>query len=238
MSPIVALSLLLGCGIVGFAGWQSFWAEGGDDYHVAAPPPGPVPPKPEPVSTVPPRVKGWKAVSSDKYRLTYDVPKPWKVNSTGLLIGFEDADGKPLAAMSATAEYRAGRCGDEPVAKRAAAGFNQYVDGTVAQVAEHAAYKWAKAAYTPEEGTLPKVTVSRPRPVRAGRLTGQYVEADVAGISRTEPCLPPRAVVYIVAVPGLEKGTTVAFVIYADQGVAEAAPKETLEKIARSLRRH
>lgn len=205
-----------------------------DDYYI--PPPSAGSPSAEPVSTVPVKVAGWKAVTSEKYGFTYDVPKSWKINSPTLLIGFEDKDGKPLAAMSATAEYRKGFCASERVASRAATGFNQYVDGTVPEVAEHAARKWAKAAYTPDNGPEPNVSLSTPRTVSVGRLEGAHVVVDVTAISQAAPCQPPRALVHVVAVPGREKGKTVVFVLYADQGVDDAAPKRTLQKIAGSLR--
>ncbi|GLZ11213.1 hypothetical protein Acsp04_14480 [Actinomadura sp. NBRC 104425] len=225
---VVALVMLVGRHVLGI----------GDDDAYVAPPPSWEPPSPsaEPVSTVPVKVTGWKAVTSDKYGFTYDVPKSWRINSPTLLIGFEDKDGKPLAAMSATAEYRDGFCASERVSSRAATGFNQYIDGTVPQVAEHAARKWAKAAYTPDNGPEPNVSLSTPRTVSVGRHKGVHVVADVTAISQAAPCQPPRALVHIVAVPGREKGKTVAFVLYADQGVADAAPKRTLEKIAGSLR--
>ncbi|WP_329519924.1 hypothetical protein [Spirillospora sp. NBC_01491] len=215
-----------------------FFADSGDvagnlrhDVPTATPKPQP----PEPVSTVLPRVKGWKAVSSGKYGLTYDVPGSWRVKSPDLLIGFEDAGGKPTAAMSATAVFREGYCG-EP-AERAASGFNQYVDGVPAQVAGHAARTWAAGAYAREGALAPAVSLAPAETVRVGRVNAVHVRADVL-VKAPGGCVPPRAVVHALAVPatGTAAGKTTVFVLFSDQGVGDAASPRDLKRIVGSVR--
>ncbi|TDD73412.1 hypothetical protein [Actinomadura rubrisoli] len=189
-------------------------------------------PEPEPVSTVRPRVKGWKAVTSAKYGLTYDVPAGWQIKDPELLIGFEGADGRPSAAMSATAVFREGYCKH---AERAATGFNQYVEGGLKEVARHAANKWATNAYTPDDGQAPVVMLRAPEAVRVGRARAVHVRAAVVP-KNPGSCGSPSAIVDAVAVPGTGPGKTTVFVLFSDQGVPDAAPVRDLAKILGSLR--
>ncbi|TDB83319.1 hypothetical protein E1264_28870 [Actinomadura sp. KC216] len=209
-----------------------------DGAGVAASAPSPPSsPEPEPVSTVPPKVKGWRAVSSAKYGLTYDVSKAWRILPTGTLSGFEALKGeKGPVMMSSVAHYRDDVCKDgDTDYNRGGAGFNQYVDGTVSQVAQHAANKWATHAYNVEGAPAPVVTLSAPKTVKVGRAKGVHVRADVV-IKARGKCDAPAAVVHVVAVPGVGPGKTTAFVLMSDQGVPDAMPKAELTKVLGSLR--
>ncbi|HEU5023974.1 MAG TPA: hypothetical protein VFV01_03550 [Spirillospora sp.] len=196
---------------------------------------GPRPPEPEPVSTVRPRVPGFKAVTSAKYGLSYDVPASWRVRDPGLLIGFEPAGGEQRAAMSATAEFRLGFCRDAPGADRAAAGFQQYVDGGLAAVAEDAARKWATDAYAPDGGRPPAVTLKAPKTVRVGRAYAVRVHADAVP-NGGGACAAPSGSVDVLAIPGTGPGKTTVFVVLRDTGVPDAAPAAVVEKVIGSVR--
>lgn len=221
--------------IISWAGYQfSRGSEDtGDDTGISSVPDSP---EPEPVSTVRPKVKGWKAVTSAKYGMTYDVPPSWRIQPTETLIGFEGiGDGKPVA-MSSAAIFREDSCKDgDDEYSRGDAGFNQYVEGGLTEVAKHAANKWAKHAYTVEGSPAPSITLTAPKAVQVGRDKAVYVRADVV-VKAKGKCLSPTAVVHTVAIPGVAPGKTTVFVLLVDQGVPDAAPKADLTKILRSVR--
>ncbi|TDD30710.1 hypothetical protein E1287_28630 [Actinomadura sp. KC06] len=200
----------------------------------SAPPPSS--PEPEPVSTVPPKVKGWRAVSSAKYGMAYDVSRAWRILPTETLSGFDGLDGKEPVMMSSVATYRKDACKDgDTDYNRGSAGFNQYVEGDVSQVARHAANKWATHAYTVKGDPAPVVTLSAPKTVKVGRGKGVHVRADVV-IKAQGRCDAPAGIVHTVAMPGVAPGKTTVFVLMSDQGVPDAMPKAELTKVLGSLR--
>ncbi|MGP4027600.1 hypothetical protein [Actinomadura sp. 3N407] len=193
-------------------------------------------PEPEPVSTVPPKVKGWKAVSSAKYGLTYDVPPSWRILPPTTLIGWDAVKGGQRSMMSSAAVFREDTCKDgDDGYSRAHTGFNQYVDARLDEAAEHAANKWATNAYTVEGSPAPSIALSAPQTVRVGGAEAVHIRADVA-VKATGPCYSPTAVVHAVAVPGVAPGKTTVFLLLSDQGVPDAAPKAELKKILGGLR--
>lgn len=206
---------------------------GGGPGTVSSPPSSP---EPEPVSTVPPKVKGWTPVTSATYGLTYDVPAAWRILSSTTLRGYEGIDGGEPVAMSSTAVFREDACRDgDDEYDRGGTGFNQYVEGGVAEVAKHVANKWAAHAYHLDGAPPPAVAVGAPEPVRVGRAKAVHVRADVV-LKTRRTCLSPTAVVHAVAVPGVAAGKTTVFVLLSDQGVPDALPKAEITKVLRSLR--
>ncbi|WP_433326584.1 hypothetical protein [Spirillospora sp. CA-294931] len=193
-------------------------------------------PEVEPVATIPPRIKGWKAVESQKYALAYDVPSAWRVRSVGLLVGFEPRAGRQMALASSVAAWREDHCATERVSQLAGTGFQQYSTGKPADVARNAADKWTVDAYTPEHGNPPAVRYSGPKPVKVSGVKGFHVQADAKPTPGGKSCLPPRAVVHVVALPGRATGKTTVFVIWSDQGVPGAVPPRELKRILASLR--
>ncbi|MFI0368425.1 hypothetical protein ACH35V_11110 [Actinomadura sp. 1N219] len=207
-----------------------------DSGTSAAPPSPPSSPEPEPVSTVPPKVKGWRAVSSAKYGMAYDVSKAWRILPTETLSGFDGLDGKDPVMMSSAATYRKDACKDgDSSYNRGSAGFNQYIEGDVAGVARDAANKWATHAYTVKGDPAPVVTLRAPKAVKVGRDKGVLVRADVV-IKAQGRCDAPTAIVHAVAMPGVAPGKTTVFVLMSDQGVPDAMPKAELTKVLGSLR--
>lgn len=192
-------------------------------------------PSHSPEAQVRPKVSGWLGVGSEKYRLAYDVPPAWGINGPGVVLGFEDRRGQVRTAMSATAEFRRGYCPRRPNAARAAAGFNGYVDAALGPVARHAARRWADAAFETEDGRPPTVSLSAPRTLRLGGMRAVRVTA-TATVHSDDACEPQRGVVHAVATPGRGESKTTVFVIWADQGTADAAAPATLRKMIRSLR--
>ncbi|MFG2086596.1 MULTISPECIES: hypothetical protein [unclassified Spirillospora] len=232
LGPFVVAMLVIST----WAGFQvsSLGQDTGEDPGVSALPSDS--PEPEPVSTVPPKVKGWKAVSSAKYGMTYDVPSSWRILPSTTLIGWEGVREGERSMMSSAAVFREDSCKDgEDEYTRAHTGFNQYIEGGLTEVAEHAANKWATNAYTVEGDPAPSITVSAPKTVKAGREKAVHVRADIV-VRSTGRCDAPTAVVHTVAVPGVGPGKTTVFVLMSDQGIPDAAPKAEIKKILGSLR--
>ncbi|TDC57371.1 hypothetical protein E1281_05230 [Actinomadura sp. KC345] len=230
LGPFVVAMLV----IFSWAGHRIYGAGEDDGDGVAARPPDS--PRPEPISTVPPKVKGWDAVTSAKYGMSYDVPSSWRILPSTVLIGWEAAHGQDRSMMSTAAVFREDVCKDgDDEYTRAHTGFNQYVEGGLTGVAEHAAKKWAANAYTSEGDPAPSIALKAPESVKAGRKKGVHVQADVV-MKATGRCVPPTAVVHTVAVPGVGPGKTTVFILLADQGVPDAAPKAAIKKILGSLR--
>lgn len=198
-----------------------------------APPPGAVP------SSAPParaKVPGWKAVVAVKQGVTYDVPPDaWKVETPGTIVGFEDPTGKPEVSGSGAATYKEGDCQGQSGSWRAQTAVAGYRTADAAADARDAALKWATFGYTPDDnGGPPTVRIGAARPLNAGGVTGQEVSASVT-VYDNNPCSPPRAVVYTVAVP-LKTGEVAVLVVMADQGVSDQAADANLRKIAASVR--
>ncbi|WP_415949684.1 hypothetical protein [Streptomyces sp. KLOTTS4A1] len=64
-------------------------------------------------SAIDPVIPGWKVVVNPRHGTAFDVPPEWKVDSPGMMIGFEDEkseDGKPLIIMSAPAYFKENWC--------------------------------------------------------------------------------------------------------------------------------
>lgn len=231
LGPFVVAMLV----IFSWAGFQFYGLSQDDDgTGVSALPPDS--PEPEPVSTIPPEVKGWKAVSSAKYGMTYDVPSSWRILPSTTLIGWDAVKDGQRSMMSSAAVFREDSCKDgDDEYTRAHTGFNQYVEGGLTEVAEHAANKWATNAYTVEGDPAPSITLSAPKTVKVGRAKAVHVRADIA-VRSTGRCDSPTAVVHTVAVPGVGPGKTTVFVLLSDQGIPDAAPKAEIKKILGSLR--
>ncbi|TDC87943.1 hypothetical protein E1285_19370 [Actinomadura sp. 7K507] len=181
-------------------------------------------------------MKGWDAVTSAKYGMTYDVPSSWRILSSTVLIGWEAAAGEQQSMMSSAAVFREDSCKDgDDEYTRAHTGFNQYIEGSLTGVAEHAAKKWATNAYTVEGDPPPSIALRAPEAVKAGRKKAVHVRADIV-VKSTGRCVSPTAVVHTVAVPGVAPGKTTVFILLSDQGIPDAAPKAEIKKILGSLR--
>ena len=227
--------------VVGFLAWSmsrlnSASQNLGRGIDSLSPVPMPPTPEPEPVSTVPPKLKGWKAVTSAKYGFTYDVPQSWRILSPTTIRGYEGVNGGKTIGMSSVAVFNEDACTDgNERFDRGSIGFNQYTGGEPADVAKHAANKWAVGAYSTDGSAAPAVTLGEPETVRVGRAEAVRVRAEVT-LKAKGKCLPPTAIVHTVAVPGTAAGKTTVLVVLADQGLPDAAPQRALTRIVGTLR--
>ena len=195
-------------------------------------------PAPGTSPSVRPRIAGWQGVASVNHDLAYDVPPGWQLKSPSTIVGFEDDDGKPLAAMSGAAGIERGDCttvrsgvsGGEAPDTSASAKLSD-LPGT----AQYGARRWANAGYKPKNGRAPTVRLSGPTRVTLGGVTGYQVTANVTVNGRRGTCDPPSAVVYAVAFPST-KGDPVLFVCYADRGIPNATSDQDIRRVISTLR--
>ncbi|MFV2176314.1 hypothetical protein ACFHW2_09375 [Actinomadura sp. LOL_016] len=230
-SPFVAAIAIVPAIVVGL----EMHRDGREGPAAAATSESPPSPEPEPVSTVPPEVKGWKAVTSAKYGYTYDVPRSWRAMPSTTLSIWEDEKGD-MTGLSSVAHLE-GRClnGAEHDYNFATAGFHQYVDGGLRGSAEHAANNLATLAFTPQDGPAPVVQAGRPETVRIGKVEGVRVRAS-ATVRGRDGCMMPRGVVHTVSLPGTAAGHWTVFALVAAEGAPQAVPAKRLARIAGSLR--
>jgi hypothetical protein len=237
---VVAIVIIAGVLLVGVAIGGIVLLSGGHENKqqpvtVQAPS---VQPSAEPSSAPPAQAKvpGWKAVVAVKHGVTYDVPPSWSVKPPGVIIGFEDPNGKPQVGGSGAATYKEGYCQGHSGSWRAATAVTGYVTTDPAADAKDAARKWATNGYAPDSGgSAPTVAVGAPRPISVGGVTGQEATATVTVRDRRNPCSPPGAVVHTVAMPP-KNGQVAVLIVIADQSVSDAAADADLQKIAGSLR--
>lgn len=183
-----------------------------------------------------PTIPGWHAVVAVKHGVTYDAPPSWSVKTPDTIIGFGDSKGNPQVAGSGAATYKDGYCSGHPGSSRAQASVTGYVTTDPAADAKDAAQKWATYGYeTDENSPAPSVTISGPTPMNAGGVQAQLATATVTVHDTANKCMPPRAIVHVVAVP-TKDGKVAVLVVLADQGVADAAPDSDLQKIAATVR--
>ncbi|RJL32204.1 hypothetical protein D5H75_17560 [Bailinhaonella thermotolerans] len=196
-----------------------------------SPPPIPTPNPPPPMK---PTVAGWQAVFSTKRQMAYDVPSRWQVRTPTTIIGFEDADGKPLVGMSGAAKLYKGKCGGED-RSLGGAGVQEADSNDSAAVARFFAGLWADAAYRTEDDERPQVTLGPPKPIKLDGRKGRVVTA-TAVRARSEKCEPPRGQVYVAAIPKAEGDGNVVLIIYAHRGVADSIPEYEINKIISTFR--
>jgi hypothetical protein len=211
---------------------------------ISAPPsaplvPGPSAPGSLPTSappSAPAKVPGWRAVVAVSHGVTYDVPPTWKVQSPTMIVGFEDAHGRPEVAGSGAADYKQGYCHGHSASWRAETAVAGYATTDLAADAADAARKWGTYAYTPDNGQAPAVSLGAATAVDAGGTPAKEVTATVTVRDHSDACNPPRGVVHAVATT-LKNGKVAVLIVVADQGVGDAAADADLQKIATSLRR-
>lgn len=196
-------------------------------------------PVPSPTSsTVRPQIAGWQGVAAVKHRLAYDVPPGWKVQSVGMIVGFEDAEGNILAGMSGAAGIQQGECTRIQTGVSGGSAPDTSPSATTSELpstAQYAARRWANAGYTPKNGSAPSVQLSSPVRVVRGGITGYHVTATVTLNGTRGPCDPPRAVVHTVAFPSTE-GDPVVFITVADRGVPLEQSDDLISRTISSIR--
>jgi hypothetical protein len=189
---------------------------------------------PEDIQTDP-VIPGWQGVLSPRDKAAYDTPPDWQVESPGTIVGFEDNEGKPVALMHGVATYKPDACPDSPGSYRGHVGFVTADDLDPKKAAPGAAKLFADAAALNEDGTKARVTVSAPTPVKVAQNSIDAVRAS-ATLTNDKPdgCDAPS--IEFTAIAFKTGGQTGLFMMYMDQGTADALPADVAEQVISSVR--
>ncbi len=206
-----------------------------------APAPGPTASAPRPSSTpslpsVPPVVPGWSAVPSREL-VAYDVPPEWKVESPGLLTGFETSGGAhEVVSMHNAATFKPSACTGAPTSYRARAGLVSPKGQRAESAAAEISRQWATVAGVHKDGSASPIGEMTVSPVK---IAGGTLDATMATttLTVTEPdSACPAPTMTFTAVSFVRDGALVVFMLYADQGVPDALPQDAATKVVGSLR--
>ncbi|MEU5420948.1 hypothetical protein ACH4UT_12095 [Streptomyces sp. NPDC020799] len=181
---------------------------------------------------VKPVIDGWKVVVSSKRHLAFDVPAEWSVDSPGMSVGFSDAKGKPLITMSSPAYYKQGSCGKN--SQKAAAG-SKGAQGAKSEesAAKIEAENWLIAGYDQKQTGKLDSTDAKPFKSDHG-ITGYAASATVTGVKKTDKCSSDGKSWTVTYKDTNDDLAT--WVLYADKGVDDELPDDTVKKIMSSLR--
>ncbi|WP_312018620.1 hypothetical protein, partial [Streptomyces sp. I05A-00742] len=190
---------------------------------------------------------GWQTQTYERHGFSYDVPgkgDKWKVLPGDTMISYTDK-GKPVVAMTGTANFREGGCSSNPNPDTfGEAGKGQLAtvgttgggkDGDLQTNARNWAGNWGVMAYGGIGANKPKIEVSQATPWRKNGVEGYTATAKVKVTHRPSACVPPTAIVKSIA-QKMPDGTFHGWVIYADQGVPDALSEEQIDKIMNSVR--
>ncbi|WP_240152162.1 hypothetical protein [Streptomyces mobaraensis] len=190
---------------------------------------------------------GWQSQVYERHGFAYDVPgkgEKWKVLPGDTMISYT-ADGKPVVAMTGTANFREGGCSSNPNPDTfGEAGKGQLAtvgttgggkDGDLRTNARNWAGNWGVMAYGGTGANKPKIEVSQATPWKHNGIEGYTATAKVKVTHRPSACVPPTAIVKSIA-QKLPDGTFHGWVIYADQGVPDALSEEQIDKIMQTVR--
>ncbi|WP_328403140.1 hypothetical protein OHS70_31895 [Streptomyces sp. NBC_00390] len=191
-----------------------------------------------------PTIEGWKVVTNPKHGTQFDVPADWEVAGSGVSVGFDDEkknDGTPAAIMGAPAEYKSkwctldtdkdGRKEEWDLATTGTKGASGAKD--TAEAARGTAYQWAWAAYAQTEEDKVKVSPAKEYTTKSG-LQGSVATATAKGVKKTNKCeTDGKAIAF-----GFknEKGDFKSWVLYANAGIPDEVPDETIQKILSTVR--
>ncbi len=244
----VAALALIGTGI-------AYGLHGGGNGPAAA---GPPPSRPASAASAPsdgepgvsrqddvkPVFPGWQTQTRESHGFRYDVPpaaEHWKVFDPDIVDAYTDSHGKPLVAMSGTADYREGGCASAVTQGIGTAGKGQLAQigtqggaGDLPTNAVNAAGNWGFAAYGGPEHK-PRIRMGTPVPWKRNGIDGYTVTARITVTYRPSSCVPPTAIVRSIA-QRLKDGSVHEWVIYADQGVPNALTESEIEKIMETVR--
>ena len=188
-----------------------------------------IPPKVAPV------VAGWQTVEGREF-VAFDVPPDWKIEAPSVLTGFETSGGPhQTVIMHNPATYGRGACSGASSTYRAKAGFVSPKGQPAGTAARNISAQWATVAGVKADGSRSPVGPTRLSTVR---IAGGSITANVATtvLTVTEPGDCPAPTMSFTAVSFDVKGQVVVFMLYGDQGVADALPQNVATTIISSLR--
>ncbi|WP_326812211.1 hypothetical protein OIE62_08360 [Streptomyces scopuliridis] len=200
-------------------------------------------------SAAEPTIEGWKVVTNPKHGTQFDVPADWEVSKPGVISGFEDVkkgDGSPAITFSAPAFYKSkwcsqdtdkdGKMEDSSLGGTGTKGGRGAKD--TASAAQNEAGSWVWAAYAqeePEASLKEKVNVSKSEAFTTTTgLKGHFATAATTGLTKKNKCdTDGKSIAFTFA---NAKGDFSTWVLYANKGVPDEIPDETIKKIMSTVR--
>ncbi|SER95767.1 hypothetical protein [Actinokineospora terrae] len=184
---------------------------------------------------VPASIPGWQGVLSPREKAGYDVPKDWKVETPGTVVGFSDNDDNPSAIMHGTTTYKPEACPNSRGSYRGHTGFVTAGAADPERAAVNGARLFADAAALNPDDTRAPVSTTPPVPVKVANGTIDAVMA-TATVTATHPGECPSPTVLFTAVAFKNGTSTVLFMMYLDQGVPDALPADIAAQIITTIR--
>ncbi|MCU1648315.1 MAG: hypothetical protein JWN03_8590 [Nocardia sp.] len=182
-------------------------------------------------AVIPAVTPGWQTAYSVSRSAAYDVPADWKVPSPTTIVGFE---GNGLrAVMSGASNFNEKACGD--YSPRAIAGITGSKIADLAGAARDVADTWSKAATADSGNSNSTITLSAAETLTIQGRAAAHVTATITNQGPVDCKNTPSAVLHAVALTD-KIGQAVVMVIYADQGVADAATADTMRKMYTTVR--
>ncbi|MGH3862092.1 hypothetical protein [Actinokineospora sp.] len=181
---------------------------------------------------------GFQGVLSYKENVAYDVPTDWKIETPGMVVGFEDNAGKPKAIMHGVSTYRENACTNVRGSYRGRVGLVSVDDLELALGAKNGVKVFAEAAALNKDNTMAPVTYTEPVATKVGhgKIDAMTAKGTLT-VNQPGECSSPTVEFTSVAFK-IGGGKTAIFISYMDQGVPDALPADTLQKIIASLRIH
>ncbi|MBC6449356.1 hypothetical protein [Actinokineospora xionganensis] len=179
---------------------------------------------------------GFQGVLSYKENVAYDVPTDWKIETPGMVVGFEDNAGKPKAIMHGVSTYRENACTNVRGSYRGHVGLVSVENLDLTLGAKNGVKVFAEAAALNKDDSKAPVTYTEPvaTKVGQGKIDAMTAKGTLT-VNQPGECASPTVEFTSVAFK-IEGGKTAIFISYMDQGVPDALPAETLQKIIASLR--
>ncbi|WP_240136275.1 hypothetical protein [Streptomyces sp. MUM 178J] len=192
-----------------------------------------------------PTVPGWKVVSNPKHGTQFDVPADWEVAGTGVITGFEDekkGDGSLAVGMSAPAHLKTkwcefdsdkdGRKEDWGLATAGSKGGKGAKSAAEAAYNEAGNWSWAAYAQTEPKGTV-KVAEAKDYTTASG-LKGSVATATAKGVKKENKCETDGKSIAFSFKDA--KGDFKTWILYANAGIEDEVPDETIQKILSTVR--
>ena len=193
-------------------------------------------------------IPGWKVVINPKWGTAFDVPADWKVETPGMLIGFEKDDAKagdkPIITMSAPAYLKESWCTsdddkngdteDTALATAGTKGANGAKDTD--EVAVNQVPWWVYGGYTQPDKKSITFDEKAEKFTTTSGVEGSVAWARSKNTPRKGKCATDgKAVTF-----GFKNsaGDYVAFSLYGATGVKDELPDSTIMKILGTVRLH
>ncbi|WP_327141135.1 hypothetical protein [Nocardia sp. NBC_01327] len=182
-------------------------------------------------AVIPAVTPGWQTAYSVSRNAAYDAPADWKVPTPTTIVGFEGSGLR--AVMSGASTFNEKACGD--YGPRAIAGVTGSKIADLAGAARDVADTWSKAATADNGDSNPQITLSSAETLTIQGRAAAHVTATITNQGAVDCKHTPSGVVHAIALTD-NVGQAVVMVIYADQGVSDAATADTMRQMYTTVR--